>query len=363
MELKGDNAALLDVFAQNGDSYSDSGLYAYGTPYWGNCCQRNYDTDYETRAPYVAFSTKLGDVSIDASARYDSGEARGTYAGAVTSTVDMNSDGAISIPEQNVVGIDISNPSIVNYDWNYTSYSVGANYQIDPSLAAFARISQGGRANADRLLFGKVQADGSVADEDAVDEVNQYEFGVKKRFDSLSVFATAFYAETEEQNFEATSQKFFDREYEAKGIELESTYFVDAWDFRGNFTWTDAEIAKDALTPEVVGNTPRRQADFIYSLMARYNFNKGSAGMSFIGTTDAYAQDNNDLKFDGYTQVNGFVSYDLSENLNLAFNVNNLFDTVGITEAEEGSVPDNNIIRARAINGRTTSLTLKYLFN
>ncbi|MDQ9090450.1 TonB-dependent receptor [Pseudoalteromonas haloplanktis] len=363
MELKGDNAALLDVYAANGESYSDSGLYAYGTPFWGNCCQRNYDTDYETRAPYVAFSTKLGDVSIDASARYDSGEARGHYAGAVTSTVDMNRDGSISIPEQNVAGIDISNPSIVNYDWDYASYSVGANYQIDPSFAAFARISQGGRANADRLLFGKVATDGSVADEDAVDEVNQYEFGVKKRFDSLSVFATAFYAETEEQNFEATSQTFFDREYEAKGIELESTYFISAWDFRGNLTWTDAEIAKDALTPDVVGNTPRRQADLIYSLMARYNFEQGSAGLSFIGTTGAYAQDSNDLKFDGYTQVNGFVSYDLTENLNIAFNVNNLFDTVGITEAEEGSVPENNIIRARAINGRTTSLTLKYMFN
>ena len=69
------------------------------------------------------------------------------------------------------------------------------------------------------------------------------------------------------------------------------------------------------------------------------------------------------LQFDGYTQVNGFVSYDLSENLNIALNVNNLFDTVGITEAEEGSVPENNIIRARTINGRTTSVTLKYAFN
>ena len=49
---------------------------------------------------------------------------------------------------------------------------------------------------------------------------------------------------------------------------------MDAWDFRGNFTWTDAEIAKDALTPEVVGNTPRRQADLIYSLMARYSYDK-----------------------------------------------------------------------------------------
>ncbi|WP_194441302.1 TonB-dependent receptor [Pseudoalteromonas sp. A520] len=362
MELKGDNAALLDVYAANGDSYSDNGLYAYGTPYWGNCCQRNYDTEYETRAPYINLATKFGDLSIDASARYDSGEARGNYAGAVTSTIDMNGDGTISIPEQSVAGIDNANPSIVNYDWHYSSYSIGANYQIDPSFATFARLSKGGRANADRLLFGKVDADGSVAEADAIDEVNQYEIGVKKRFDSLSVFATAFYAETEEQNFEATSQKFFDREYEAKGIEVESTYYVGDWDFRGNFTWTDAEIAKDALSPELVGNTPRRQADLIYSLMATYNFDKGAAGLSFIGTTDAYAQDSNDLEFDGYTQVNGFVSYNLSENLSLSLNVNNLFDTVGITEAEEGSVPDNDIIRARTINGRTTSLTLKYSF-
>ena len=117
-------------------------------------------------------STKLGDLSIDASARYDSGEARGNYAGAVTSTVDMNRDGVISVPEQNVVGIDHANSSPVNYDWSYSSYSIGANYQIDPSLATFARISKGGRANADRLLFGKVRSDGSVADEDAVDSIS-----------------------------------------------------------------------------------------------------------------------------------------------------------------------------------------------
>merc|ERR1739841_393823 len=82
MELKGDNAALLNVTAADGTEFSENGLYAYGTPFWGNCCQRDYDTEYDTRAPYVAFSTKVGDVSIDASARYDSGEARGNYAGA-----------------------------------------------------------------------------------------------------------------------------------------------------------------------------------------------------------------------------------------------------------------------------------------
>ncbi len=96
--------------------------------------------------------------------------------------------------------------------------------------------------------------------------------------------------------------------------------------------------------------------------MARYNFAQGSAGLSFIGTTDAYAQDNNDLKFDGYTAVNAFANYMLSDNLSVSLNINNIFDTVGITESEEGSVPANGIIRARTINGRTSSLTLRYDF-
>lgn len=269
---------------------------------------------------------------------------------------------ASSRPEMDVVSIDNANPMPINYDWGYTSYSIGANYIIDENVAVFGRLSHGGRANADRLLFGKVNADGSVAAQDAVDEVDQFEVGVKYRQDKLSLFATLFNAETEEQNFEATSQQFFDRVYDATGLELEGVYYVGDFDIRGSVTWTDAEISEDAINPDVVGNTPRRQADFIYSLITRYNYEKGSAGLSFIGTTDAYAQDNNDLKFDGYTQVNAFASYFLSESLSVSLNINNLFDTVGITEAEEGSVPDNNIIRARAINGRTSSLTFKYTF-
>jgi outer membrane receptor protein involved in Fe transport len=362
MEVKGDNAALLDVVAADGTAYSDAGLYGYGVPYWGNCCQRNYDTEYNIKAPYLAVASSFGDLSLDASVRYDSGDASGYYAGNVQSQVDMNLDGVISISEQSVSSIDNANPQPVNYDWSYTSYSLGANYQFSSDLAAFGRLSHGGRANADRLLFGKVRADGSVAKEDAVDNVDQYELGVKYRYEDLSVFATAFYSETEEQNFEATSQRFFDRKYKAKGIEIESAYFIGDFDFRGNVTWTDAEIAKDALTPDVVGNTPRRQADFIYSLMGRYNFDQGSVGINLIGTTDSYAQDNNDLKFDGYNQVNAFATYNLTQALSVSLNVNNLFDATGITEAEEGSIPDNNIIRARTINGRTTSATLKYEF-
>ncbi|WP_406665381.1 TonB-dependent receptor domain-containing protein [Gallaecimonas sp. GXIMD1310] len=361
MELKGDNAALLNVLGANGTSYSDNGLYAYGVPYWGNL-QRHYNVQYDISAPYAAFASQLGNLSLDASVRVDTGHADGYYFNPTTETYDVNGDGQISIPEQNVAALDLSHPGPVNYGWHYTSYSAGANYQFSSDLATFARISHGGRANADRLLYGKVRADGSVARQDAVDEVDQYELGVKWRHDNLSLFATGFYAKTQEQNYEATTQKFFDRQYKAKGIELESSYHYGSFNLHGGLTYTNAEISKDALDPSVVGHTPRRQAKFIYNLTAAYDMDSASVGVNLIGTTSAYAQDVNDLKFGAYTQVNGFATYYLSDQLSVSLNVNNLFNAVGLTEAEEGSVPANGIIRARAINGRTTSMTLAYRF-
>ena len=361
MALKGDNAELLNVNAADGTAYSEQGLIAYGVPFWGGL-QRNYDTRYSIKAPYAGLSWALDKLSLDASVRRDIGKANGNYAGPVQSARDMNGDGVLSQVEQSVSAIDLANPNLVNYSWGYNSYSVGANYQLDSDWAVFARISKGGRANADRLLFGKVNADGSVAKQDAVDEVTQYEFGSKSRHGKLNLFATAFYAETEEQNFEATSQRFFDRVYKAQGIELESSYRLGDLELRGSVTLTDAEISKDALSPALEGNTPRRQADMLYSLLVRYYLDQAQLGVTVIGSSDAYAQDNNDLKFSGYAQLNAFVSYDLAENLQLSLNINNLFDEVGLTEAEEGSIPANGIIRARAINGRTASLGLRYQF-
>lgn len=364
MEVTGKDARLLDVFNAAGQSQTSGGLLAYGVPLWGNCCTRRYDAQYDINAPYLSAAWEMGQVNLDASIRRDEGEAKGTYTASRQAQVDVNRDGTISAPERSVSVIDSANPQRINYDWGYWSWSVGANYMLSPDLAAFARISQGGRANADRLLFGRVAADGSVAKQDAVDMVDQYEAGLKWRGDDISLFATAFFAKTQEQNFEATSQRFFDRTYEARGIELEATYRYEDFLVTAGATWTDAEIAKDALTPAVKGNTPRRQADLIFQVTPSYSIDGFTIGANFIGTTKSYAQDSNELVMPGYTQVNLFADYRITDGLSLSVNVNNLFDTVGLTESEEGSIiaGQDNIIRARSINGRTSSATLKYSF-
>lgn len=365
MEVKGDNGALLDVYNSAGTNLSQNGLSAYGVPAWGNCCTRRYDTTYDIDAPYINLTSKVGALSLDASLRYDSGKARGSYAAAVQAArLDVNQDGIIQPTELSVSVIDNAHPSSVNYDWNYASWSLGANFQLNDDLATFGRVSRGGRANADRLLFGKVRADGSVSSQDAVDMVDQVEAGVKYRRDGYAIFATAFWAKTEEQNFEATSQKFFDREYTAKGLELEASYRIGDFAVTGGATYTDAEISQDALTPAVVGNTPRRQAQFVYQFAPTYSWNDLTVGASVIGTTKTYAQDDNKLEFPAFAQVNAFAEYRVAKGLSASINANNLFDQVGLTEAEEGAITANvaNAIRARSINGRTVTATLRYNF-
>lgn len=367
MEVKGDNAALL-----NAGAASTNGLYAYGVPAWGNCCTRNYDAVYDIKAPYMGAEYKVNDkINVDLSLRFDSGTARGTYAGSTQATnLDVNNNGTIEGNEASVSVVDNANRLPINYDFNYVSYSFGANYLLNENQSLFARHSKGGRANADRLLFGpSVLTSGQALSGLSADEVTQTEIGFKHRKGNLSLFATGFIANTSEQNwdFAGSSPRQIQREYEASGVELEAYYTKNKFDIGGSVTWTDAKISKDFFNPQFEGNTPRRQADFIYNANASYKFGKSNKhvfGVSVIGTTKSFAQDNNDLIMPGYAYFNPYLRFELIKGLSASLNVNNVFNTIGITEAEEGSITENtnNILRARSINGRTTSLTIAYKF-
>lgn len=366
IEVKGDNAALVDVFNAGGVKQTQNGLVGYGATFFGNCCRRSYDTQYEIDAPYAAFSWERGDLIVGASVRYDMGRASGSYTDGIVTTRDISGDGVIQPPETQVSVIDFANTRPVDYEWSYLSYSASANYRINEDFTLYGRISRGGRANADRLLFGpSILLNGDVRSEDAaVDMVDQYEVGFRVRNDHFSLFTTAFLAGTEETNFEATSQTFTDVEYESRGVEVEAFYQRGNFDFTGGVTWTDAEITNDRINPANVGNRPRRQAEWIYQGTGAYTLGPVRIGANVIGTTDSYAQFNNDLVLPGYIIVNPFVTYEVTDDLTLSLNVNNVFDEFAVTESEEGSIVDNatNIVRARTLNGRTASLTLRYQF-
>lgn len=365
-------ATLIDVRTAAGAPVTQGGTVAYAASFFGNCCRRSYDLSYTTLAPFGQLGLELGKFNLDASLRYDFGTARGSVAGSDLGagfgpgigSFDFNGDGAISRAEAQTALIPARRAPL-NYSYGYVSYSFGVNYRVTDQAALFARYSRGGRANADRLLFGPSinPLTGRLTDASAaVDFVRQVEGGVKYRAGGLSLYATGFYAETEEQNFEATTQRFFNRDYSAKGVELEGRYATGPFSITAGATYIDARIDRDALTPAVVGNRPRRQAEFVYQVTPQLDFKRFTIGTNIIGTTDSFAQDNNQLRLPGYTQVNAFLAVRPIKRLTLSVNANNLFDTIGLTEAEEGAIPANGIVRARSITGRTVSAAVRFDF-
>jgi outer membrane receptor protein involved in Fe transport len=360
-DVNGVNARPVDVFDQSGTAFSTNGLYAYGTPAWGNL-HRAYDTQHSTAAPYLAASYNLNNKwFIDASVRYDIGRVNGSFAEGSARPFDMNGDGVIAPYEQEVYFIDNENRTPVDYTYEYLSLSAGVNYKIDDQQAVFGRYSRGGSAKADRILFQGLPYSGGV-NLNALDMIDQAEIGWKRNFKNAALFVTAFYAETtEEGGFELTTQNIIDNNYQAFGLEVEGAINYKNFEMRGGLTYTDATITSG--TDE--GKTPRRQPALMYFAAPTYKINKNlSLGSTIIGQTGAYTQDVNELWMPGYVFVNGFIRYQITKGLSVALNGNNLFNAFGLTEAEEASIIENtaNFVRARAINGRTVGASLIYRF-
>ncbi len=378
-EALGENAALIDVVDSTAPAGQQTltvgGVRAFGIfdPF--------FDLSFDRDAVYGALVWSNDVVTFDASLRYEDMSGTGvsnlaapmgsSLGGFVSTDIDVNGDGFVSPAETGIGVVDRNNLFTVDYDVNFVSYSFGTNYLVSDNLALFARYSRGGVANGDRLVLGGSgfnAAGGLIDDGIGIDIVKQAEAGVKYRSrddvvpGNLSVFVTGFYADVEESNFEVTSGLAIDRTSEAYGIELESAYSNGGFSLVGGLTWTDAEITADNVAPANVGNTPRRQADLTYQVTPSYSVDGHSIGANIVGTTSSFAQDNNDLELPGFAQVNLFLNVELTEGLVASVNVNNVNNAFGLTESEEGSLPANGIIRARPINGRTTSVSLRYAF-
>lgn len=365
-EVNGVDAAPLDITLADGTKITENGQASYGAAEWGNCCTQKYNASYNISAPYMALLMDVSsDLVLDASVRYDFVKVNGSsIGGSQSANFDVNNNGIIEPIEQQVSVIDNSNSKPINYDYDYISYSFGANYKLNDETAIFGRYSSGASGKADRgIVFGQPM----ISMGNPKDVLNQAELGYKRKFENAGLFITGFYAKTiEEAGFEATTQKVEKNDYRSYGVEIEGSLKLNKFGFRGALTYTNAEIT--GTTDGVnVGHTPRRQPDFIYSFIPTFNFgknNKHVIGASIIGNTKSFAQNTNDLVMPGYAYVNMFGKVAITKGFTVSLNINNLFDTIGITESEEGSIIEGqtNYVRARSISGRSSSLTFTYDF-
>lgn len=320
-----------------------------GSPGFGGCCMNFQDSKYRTTAPYAAVAYEMGPWDLDASVRQDRNFAQGAY----YQTIGPGGTAGTAYA--------LGQPQVINYAFERESFSLGANYRLTRDLALFARFSDGASYLADRITFfnnpNLVNGSSSVIPKN---EVRQYEGGVKWRSSGVSVFATVFMTKTDEVNVDVTTSpiRVTRTKYDSQGLELEAAYRAGGFSINGGLTYTDATV-KDSTNAAIVGKTPKRQAKLVYQLAPTYAFNDFTVGASIVGTTDS--KDDSpagpvSVTLPGFTAANAFANYQLTPSVLLSLGVNNVFDTIGYTESNDGRGA------ARSINGRTTRATLKYTF-
>ena len=371
LDVKGKDAALVDVYAANGSKITDGGLIAYGTNYaggWGQL-QRRYAVDYTTNAPYASLSYGLKHLTLEGSARRDISEARGYTDSGIQTQEDVNGNGSLSVPETNVSVIDAAHPSPVNYNWNFTSYSMGANYEFSKQFAAYARYSDGGSAGADRALFSnQLTSSGAFGSGGTPEgEAKQAELGTKYQTTKLvpgrlQLFATLFQAKVQEISNDITLAakglpSVFAANYKSTGFDVDGDYSLGGFNLRAALTYTHS---KD----EDTGLVPQRVPDWIYQLTPSYRIGSFTLGGALIGVTKSYSDNSDTAPIQpGYAYINLFGSYEFTKGLTVSLGVNNVTNTIGITEIDSGrSGATGNVISARSIAGRTTSVTVRYAF-
>ncbi len=364
------NAAMIDVAG-----FTENGILGYNKGFGWNGNNRNYDLEYTTQSPYVSATANFGNITVDGSLRYDRLKEQGIITGAAGVPFDVNKDGVISAPEADVsINQGASNITRNDFTVDNISYSLGVNYRATDNISAFIRYSRGASFNGERQAFSSAvntTSGGLLLEDQFVDVVKQLELGVKYSAPGLRVYATLFDARTEESNSSVSAgiPISLDVGYKSRGLETEFLLYKGPFNLSGGFTYTDAKVTK-YTNPAFVGNRPRRQAKFIYSIAPSVKFDPVEVGFSVVGTTKSFGGFNNVSVQPGYATVGAFANFDVTENVRLSLNANNLFNKVGVTEVEDdqGRIFDTDgngtpdIAVGRSIGQRTVSAKLSVKF-
>ncbi len=364
------DSAPLDYFTGangTGTQLSANGITGYNNQ-WGGCCGgRVYNTTYTNDAPYLNLDTKVGKLDLDGSIRFDSVKASG-YSYGTTKGKNVTVTDGLGSASVETYNTDFSKyADLLNYTVHYTSWSLGALFEVDKDTSVFGRVSRGGRFNADRLLYGgNFNADGSLNDAGRAKSVNfvtQQELGIKHRGDAAggrySVEATFYRAQVGENNYDFTKQIAYNTTYHSHGVE---TYANMNW---GGFRLDGSVVYTHARRLDT-DKTPHTMPEWTYRLSPSYDAGMAAIGFTLNGQTSAWAEDDNVTKIPGSSFVNAFVKARPMPGIEAGLNVNNLFNTLGYRGsgglAAVNSTGTQALFDNSAVAGRSISASVKYKF-
>lgn len=169
----------------------------------------------------------------------------------------------------------------------------------------------------------------------------QWEAGVKYQPDSFDgLFTVAYFdiVKTNVLNYLAGGVVVATGEIASRGLEVEGKFSLGGgWDFTGSYTYTNAEITKDALG--YAGNRPMLVPEHQASAWLNYTFDDGvlegasiGGGIRYVG--DVYGNNANTFSVPSRTLFDVGASYRINEHAKVSLNATNLFDRKYFTTCE-----------------------------
>ncbi len=305
-------------------------------------CGWNYDIastgDANTTAFYATSSYYVNDdLILDAGIRRENHQ--------VHYTVDEGLDGVIT--------------KAVEYDESKTSWTAGANYSLNDTMAVFARVNKGYKMpyfDDFRDNYGVYQSGEAL-----IKEVSQYELGYKYMTSPLQIYATYFANEVKGDTFvRRPGEPAEILTNEASGIELDVNYRTDlGLALNLNATIQDTEITASA---DNQGNEAQRQPGWQLRMTPSYEFEIAAEQyLTLYGTLsavdDRWGDNANTVVLEGYEKLDLGVIYEPNERVKVQFAIDNVTDEQGITEGDPRNPSSPN---GRYILPRSMKLSVSY---
>lgn len=259
-----------------------------------------------------------------------------------------------SLTEFDNTALLATDPWSYNRKYNSLAFSAALNYKISENQAIYGRYSVGRKApDIDQITAPRSKESSDNLYLEPV-KMTQIEVSYKSQMEKLNLYVTPFYSHIgnlAESVFAAdvTANTFYNTtpvysEQSSIGVEIEADAKITSqFNLRANVTlqnpksvvrrfWDVGQAGKaDDKVIEVRDASIQLTPKILASITPSYTLKKlyVSLPWRFVGKSPANA--NRAFDLGAYNQLDMILGYNISEKLNINFNINNVFNQLGIT--------------------------------
>jgi len=366
-------------------SYVDGGNTFQKTDDQGFLDNGNYNITQRghafNRAIYLSDSWRIDKWLLDASVRFENQDATNR----VCNLTNVNTDGDDLTLYNNAVPTCNGTFAVTDYDEDFTSWTVGANYSFTDSMSAYARVNRGGHfSDFDNGIRGS-----TTGNTPPIQLIRNFEVGFKFQNELIYADISAYFRDFSGLQYDVTDDngvrtgERLQYGSESKGVNLIGAITPgEHFRFQAVANWLDGEYTDyDACFPfsnvvtgggcaPIEGRQLQRQPKLRYMLTPGYRWTLGSADLdAYVTYTHVgdHTQDQSALQQLGsYETWDVGVAANVGENWQFALRGSNVTDELGLTESNSRifgvAAGTGGVLLARPLEGSEINFQAKYLW-